>query len=165
MSDVEEFMADRKRMAEEMARVDALVSRFKKNMPAIEARWDTTERSIQFNDINEEIVSAGLNIYTCSGKALWAGIFEPAIYDANTLWSRKHDASKIAKVIDAWEAEMPLSPIFLVKHGALDLGLVADGKHRLTVSRAIGAKETPFMVEKTAEAWVGTAIPSAIRIL
>jgi len=27
-------MAERKRMAEEMARVDALVSRFKKNMPA-----------------------------------------------------------------------------------------------------------------------------------
>ena len=164
MGDVEEFMAERKRMAEEIARVDALVSRFKKDMPAIEARWDTTERAIQFNDINEEIVSAGLNIYTCSGEALWAGIFEPAIYDANTLWSDKHRASKIAKVIEAWASQTALSPIFLVRHGARDLGMVADGKHRLTVSRAIGAAEVPFMVQRTTDAWVHIAIPSAIRV-
>jgi hypothetical protein len=164
MSDIEKFLAERKRVAEEVARVGQLVSRYKSNMPVIRAQWETTERSIQFNEIDEKIVSEGLSIYACSCEALWSGIYEPEIYDTNTLWSECHDARKIAKVIEAWAANVALSPIFLVKHGTLDLGLVADGKHRLTVSRAIRAIEVPFMVAKTAEAWVRTAIPTAMRV-
>ncbi|MDV6343024.1 hypothetical protein [Nitrosomonas sp. Is37] len=57
-----------------------------------------------------------------------------------------------------------LSPIFLVKHLNCDLGLVADGKHRLTVSRVIGAGEVPFMVEVTNDSWASRAFPSAIRV-
>jgi hypothetical protein len=59
---------------------------------------------------------------------------------------------------------MPLSPLFLVKHGTKDLGLVSDGKHRLTVSRAIGALQVPFMVGSADKGWVEKAFPGAILI-
>jgi len=134
-------------------------------MPDIGAHWDKTEVSIQFNDIRKDIVSAGLHIYSCSLEEMWSGLYKPSVYEANTLWSRSHDSGKIAKVIDAWVQERALSPIFLVKHLKLDLGLVADGKHRLTVSHAIEASEVPFMVESTNESWVCRAFPSASRLI
>ena len=95
---------------------------------------------------------------------LWAGLFKPSVYDADTLWSSDHDSAKIAKVIDAWFKGTALSPIFLVKHGIYDQGLVADGKHRLTVSRTIEALEVPFMAQTSTAEWIARAFPKAICI-
>lgn len=162
--DIERFLAERERAREECVRLDELVSRYKKEMPDLVPKWDTSPASISFNDINADITASGPNIYICKMEELWAGLYEPSIYEANTLWKKVHDSAKIATVIDAWSKGEPLSPIFLVKHLSLDQGLVADGKHRLTVSRAIHASEVPFMVEATNAAWVSRAFPSALCI-
>ena len=95
---------------------------------------------------------------------LWTGLYKPDVYDADTLWADDHDSAKIARVIDAWSKGTALSPIFLIKNTNDDRGLVADGKHRLTVSRAIGALEVPFMVQTTKSAWVSLAFPFASRV-
>lgn len=144
--------------------MDELASRYKKEMPEIVAKWDTSPASASFNDINEGIAASGLSIYVCTMEEFWAGLYEPSIYEANTLWKKVHDSAKIARVIDAWFKGESLSPIFLVKHLDLDQGLVADGKHRLTVSRAIHVSNVPFMVEATNAAWVSRAFPSALCI-
>ena len=162
--EIEKFLAEREREQEEYARLDELVTRYKKDMPDIVPKWDTSPASISFNDINEDIRTSGLRIYMCEMKELWNGLYQPSIYEACTLWKTVHDSTKIAKVIDTWSKGEPLSPIFLVKHQMLGQGLVADGKHRLTVSRAIHASEVPFMVEATNAAWVSRAFPSAIYI-
>lgn len=162
--EIKKFLAERERAQEECARLDKLVSRYKKDMQDIVPKWDTSPASIPFNDINEVIRASGLHIYMCEMKELWNGLYKPSVYEASTLWKTVHDSKKIAKIIDAWSKFEPLSPIFLVKHQTLDQGLVADGKHRLTVSRAIHASGVPFMVEATNAAWVSRAFPSAIYI-
>jgi len=164
-ADVTAFMEDRRRMSEERLRVEALIKKYRKTMPQITAQWDTSATAVNYNDIDLESLKDGVSIYLCSMTDLWQGIYDPAIYDSNTLWSRVHDRSKIAKVIEAWESGQALSSIFLVKHGSKDLALVADGKHRLTVSRAIQAIEMPFMVLGDGPAWVSKAFPGAKRIL
>lgn len=160
VDEIEKFLSERRRQLEELDRIDRLILQYKKKTPDIESHWDVTPQSIAFNDINDKIASAGICIYECDSDALWSGLYEPGIYEAHTLWKEVHDKRKIAKVIEAWSLKTALSPVFLVKHGALDLGLVADGKHRLTVARAIGATQIPFMAAK-GSAWVDHAIPSA----
>ncbi len=163
--DVESFMAQMTLAAEERNRLADLIQCFKQAMPAISAHWDTSEGSFQHNDIAEEVVGSGLAIYMCGMEDLWEGIYEPAVYDAGTLWSDDHDSHKIAKVINAWLKGQKLSPLFLVKYGGdLDLGLVSDGKHRLTVARAIRADVVPFMVGLNEVEWVSKAIPAARRL-
>lgn len=155
----------RRYQCDEMQRLDSLVKQYRAQMPSITAQWDTTEEAVQHNDIDSEFVAAGIAVYECSMSDLWQGIYEPSIYDSNTLWSRNHDSRKIAKVIEAWEAGIALSPIFLVKHRTKDFGLVADGKHRLTVSRAIQTSNMmPFMVMAENSGWVVTTFPAAVRI-
>ena len=161
---IEGFLAERERAREECARLDELVSIYKKEMPDIVPKWDTSPASISFNDISEDIKASGLSIYVCKMEELWGGLYEPSIYEANTIWKKVHDSAKIARVIDAWSKSEPLSPLFLVKHLNFDQGLVADGKHRLTVSRAIHASEVPFMVEATKAAWIFRAFPTALCI-
>lgn len=163
--DVAAFMEERLRDHEERLRVEALVGKYQQNMPQITAQWDRSASAVEHNDINSECLMDGVSLYSCSMADLWQGIYEPAIYDANTLWSDDHEPRKIAKVIEAWESGQALSSIFLVKHGSKDLALVADGKHRLTVSRAIQAIEMPFMVLGDGPAWVSKAFPGAKRIL
>lgn len=161
---IETFLAEREQKRRECDHLRKLVAKYKKEMPHIVAMWDTSPASIKFNDINESITSYGLCIYSCKLEDLWAGLYKPSVYEASTLWTLAHDSTKIAKVINAWVNETPLSPIFLVRHLNMDQGLVADGKHRLTVSRAIGATEVPFMTEAKDDLWVMIAFPSAIRI-
>lgn len=164
-TDLAAFMEERRRMSEERLRVEALVKKYRKTMPQITAQWDTSATAVDQNDIHADCLKDGVSLYSCSMDELWSGIYEPAIYDANTLWSDDHEPRKIAKVIEAWESGQALSSIFLVKHGSKDLALVADGKHRLTVSRAIQAIEMPFMVLGDGPAWVSKAFPGAKRIL
>lgn len=75
----------------------------------------------------------------------------------------KHDNAKIANIIQAWENNENLSPIFLIKHGRENLGLVADGKHRLTLCAVIAAQEVYFMVSYNDVIWVEQASPCATR--
>jgi len=166
MESVKEILAEQERTRQECAQLDMLVSKYKKKMPEdIGAHWDTSQASIAFNDIDEGCRSSGLNIYSCQMEEFWAGLYDPSVYEAKTLWNRrKHNCHKIAKVIDAWSQRKALSSIYLVKHGTLNKGLVADGNHRLTVSRAICAESVPFMVEATNATWVSHAFPSAICI-
>lgn len=163
-TDLEKILSDRTSAQERCVHTQHLVKKYKKQLPNMAPSWDTDLASISFNDICTSITSSGLSIYNCSMDELWAGLFDPSVYEAKTLWKNIHDPGKIAGVIDAWVNGTALSPIFLVKHEVHDQGLVADGKHRLTVSRAIGAIEVPFMVETAKAAWVSRALPSAICI-
>lgn len=165
-SEIDAFNAERRRFEEESRRVEALILKYEADFPIISGFWDTSEASIPFNDIDQKFVDKGLSIYTCDAAELWEGLYEPEIYDADTLWNGDlHDKRKIAKVIDAWNQRQALSPIFLVKHGGEhNLGLVADGKHRLTVSRAIESDVIPFMVQTENSDWVKLAFPNAIVV-
>jgi len=143
----------------------SLVQKYRKHTPQVTPLWDRTEASVQHNDIDQSIVRSGLTIFTADAQAVWAGLWEPSIYDADTLWKNLHDKDKIARVIEAWEARNTLSPIFLIKHGGENLGLVADGKHRLTVARFMGSAELPFMLQTSDSDWVRIAIPTARELL
>lgn len=164
MTDLEKILSDRASAQEGYVHSQNLAKKYKKKMPNMAPRWDTDPTSIAFNDICTSITSSGISIYNCNMDELWSGLFDPSIYEAETLWKNVHDSGKIAGVIDAWVNGTALSPIFLVKHKVHERGLVADGKHRLTVSRAIGAIEVPFMVETIKAAWVSRAFPSAVCV-
>lgn len=164
-ADVAAFMEERRRDNEERLRVEALVEKYQQNMPQITAQWDRSASAVDHNDIHADYLKDGVSIYACSMSDLWQGIFEPAIYDANTLWSDDHEPRKIAKVIEAWESGQVLSPILLAKHLSKNLAVVPDGKHRLTVSRAIEAVDMLFMVLGDDPAWVSKAFPGAKRIV
>jgi len=157
-------MEERNGVVEEVKRTYELVDIYKKSTPNVTPIWDATAKSIQFNDINHEILGAGIDIYTAPHQDVWSGIYKPEIYDKDTLWQSVHDSGKIARVIDAWESGIALSPLFFVKHGSRDMALVADGKHRLTVARYMGCENIPFMVQSNKSAWVKSAIPSASKI-
>jgi hypothetical protein len=144
--------------------MEELVKAYKKNTPKVTPIWDTTPNSIQFNDISDEILGSGMDIYSAPYDDVWNGIYEPEIYDKDTLWKNLHDNEKIARVIEAWQSNKALSPLFFVKHGGKDMALVADGKHRLIVARYMGCKNIPFMVESSNSSWVKCAIPSAKKI-
>lgn len=148
-----------------MEQISQLVKRYKKQTPKVNPFWDVTKNSIEYNDINDSIIDAGLEIYIAPFGDVWAGIYEPGIYDCDTLWkSNVHNPQKIAKVIYAWGEGQLLSPIFLVKHESQSMALVADGKHRLTVARYMGCECIPFMVQANCNEWVLIAIPSAKKI-
>jgi len=164
-ADLSSFNAHRLRLMEEHQRIENLVKKYRALMPTIESHWDLTANAIQHNDIQPEVIDAGINIYTCSMTDFWQGIYEPSIYEGNTLWSNKHDRRKIARVIESWEAGLKLSPVYLVKHLTKDFGLIADGKHRLTVARYIKATDFPFMVKTLDSGWVSKVFPAAKLIL
>ncbi len=164
MTNIENFLAEQARAREKFAKSQELIQKYKNQMPDLTHSWDISPNSISFNDVCRCIRLSGLNIYCCPMDELWAGLFKPSVYEAETLWENDHDPGKIAGVIDAWANGVSLSPIFLVKHPDYEQGLVADGKHRLTVSRATSAKVIPFMVETNKAAWVFHAFPLATCI-
>lgn len=164
MADIENFLEERARLREELELQNELVMTYMSNTPQVQPRWDTSPQSVSFNDIDDSIVEQGVDIYCAPFEHVWNGIYEPGIYDKNTLWEDVHDPRKIAKIIDAWKHGTALSPMFLVKHGSRAMALVADGKHRLTVARYMGSESIPFMVSSYSSDWLQTAIPSAKRI-
>jgi hypothetical protein len=163
-SEILNFIAQREKLAQECRKMDALVKKYKMHTPCVIPVWDRSEQSINHNEICEPIIDSGLVLYTAPFDAVWAGIYDPSVYESDTLWSDIHDSKKIARVIEHWSNGQALSPIFLVKHGSKNLGLVADGKHRLMVARYMGCDEIPFMVERANSEWVSIAIPSATKI-
>ncbi|CAD5264508.1 MULTISPECIES: hypothetical protein [Halomonadaceae] len=164
MPNIDNPLEARARAIEAGKPIDELVKTYKENTPLVLPLWDETKRSIEFNNINSSIVEAGIDIYTAPFTDLWNGIYQPDIYDKETLWECVHDERKIAKVIKAWSCRIPLSPIFLVKHGLCSKGVVADGKHRLTVARYMGCESIPFMVSSSSSDWLEIAIPSAKKL-
>jgi hypothetical protein len=162
--DFQYFLQEQKRCAASFAVSSALVKAYMKKTPKVLPLWDITTKAIEFNDISSEILQSGIDIFISSYKALWNGIFKPSVYAPKTLWKNIHDRNKIAKIIDAWNNGNKLSPIFLVKHGAIPKALVADGKHRLTVAGYMKCSEIPFMVPKSTSSWVFEAIPSARKV-
>lgn len=162
--DFEKFVNERNKVREELERMDELVKAYKRVTPKVAPIWDTASSSIQFNDISHEILEIGMDIYTAPYDDVWKGIYDPGIYEKDTLWENIHDSGKIARVIDAWRNNKALSPLFFVKHVCKDMALVADGKHRLTVARYMGCKNIPFMVQSNESSWVKNAIPSAQKI-
>jgi hypothetical protein len=159
--DMDEFLAARQASMVECQRLDDLVKKYKKQIPNITACWDKSIRSIDANDIDSKILSGGMAIFDCDMKTLWSGLYQPSIYEGSTIWDDVHNSSNIAKVIENWGKNVPLSPIFLIPHPIFQNGLVADGKHRLTVSRAISATDTPFMVSFKDVAWAKECFPGA----
>jgi len=162
-SDLSEFIANRERLAQELRHMNALVKKYKKQTPTVTPIWDLSESSIAHNNICTETIESGLILFIAPFADVWSGIYEPSIYDRETLWKKIHDNTKIARIIEHWNNNQKLSPIFLVKHGRKELGLVADGKHRLTVARYMDCDYMPFMVPSSDSGWVSVAIPSATK--
>lgn len=160
--DIEAFLAERE--ARRQRRLDAqeLIERLQAHTPHVQPLWDKSPGSVRFNDVNDDLLAEGMVLYVAGMTDVWNGLFKPSIYDANTLWGDLHCSRKIALVINSWETGQPLSPIVLVKHGTENLGLVADGKHRLTVARYMACNELPFMVPKSQSSWVQDAVPNAV---
>ncbi len=149
----------------ENERIDVLIKRFKLKLPNTSPVWDRSSAAVHFNDIGSPYIQAGLAIYDVTMQDLWQGLYEPCIYEKDTIWSKEaHDIRKIALVLEAWEANRALSPIFLIRMKPNNLALVADGKHRLTVSRALQAESMVVMVSLNDEAWLGQLMPSARRV-
>ncbi|EOY4911322.1 hypothetical protein J4H56_18240 [Vibrio alginolyticus] len=140
-----------------------LVKAYKNKDVIVSPTWDTSANCLAFNDISQELIQAGIYLYEAPISEVFAGIYEPSIYEGHTLWHDLHCNTKIAKVIDNWVNGCPLSPPFFVKHLGLDLALVADGKHRLTVSHAMLSSNTiiPFLVPANAVNWITQAMPNA----
>jgi hypothetical protein len=159
------FIKNRSRQAEETFRINGLVRRYKDDMPAITAHWDVSEDSVRFNEIPEGVEDDRITVFECGMEGFWAGLFDPSVYEADTLWTTGHWDNKIAKVIEAWEKRQKLSPVFLIRYGDEgDLAFVSDGKHRLTVARAIRAASVPFMVGMNDVAWAEETFPSARKL-
>jgi len=137
-----------------------LVARMKLAPLPARAVWDVTAAAIRHIDITDEIVTSGVLIFRGSTKSVVAGLCDAAAYERNTLWNDCHDDVKTARVIDAWSRGVALSPPFLVRHGTADCALVSDGRHRLTVARAIGAPELAFIVPARSSEWIALAFPS-----
>jgi hypothetical protein len=166
--DFDQFLSERAAIQNESERTGKLVKKYKKSMPEVSPKWDCSASSVSFNGICDLIVASGITIFEAPFVDVWGGIYKPDIYAGKTMWDSKlHDSDKIAKVIEAWELGADLSPIFLVRHLTKDIGLVADGKHRLTVSHYLrqSCGTLPFMVETDKSSWVKIAIPSATQIL
>ena len=144
--------------------MDHLIKKYKLQTPAVQPLWDTLRNSITHNDICLEIIRSGLILYTAPFIDVYNGIFEPAVYHRNTLWKTLHDSDKIVRVIQHWEQMEALSPVFLVKHGNQNLGLISDGKHRFTTAGYMNCDMIPFMVPSSDNKWVKIAIPSAVQI-
>ena len=164
MIDLASFAEEMSYAENERKRLKELSARYRAELPSIQALWDLTPEAVQYNDINKEILAGGMSLYNCSMNDLWRGFYDPKVYEGHTIWRPLHAQSKIVRVIEAWETGVSLSPLFLVKHGKLNLGLVADGKHRLTVCHAIGAVDVPFMVGSADAEWVEKAIPGSVEI-
>ena len=164
MIDKASFTQEISRKANERKHLATLAARYRADLPKIQAQWDLTPGAERHNDIDKTVLAHGMSIYRCCMDDLWRGIYHPNCYDANTIWKPLHAEHKIIRIIEAWETGVTLSPLFLVKHAKLDLALVSDGKHRLTVCRAISALEVPFMVDSTDKKWVEKAIPGASQI-
>ncbi|EGQ8444201.1 hypothetical protein GTW15_14600 [Vibrio cholerae] len=141
-----------------------LITAYKNNRVIVSPTWDTSDNCLAFNDISRDLIQAGIYLYEAKISEVFAGIYKSSIYEGHTLWDTMHSNTKIAKVIDNWVNGCPLSPPFFVKHLRLDLALVADGKHRLTVSHAMLSSTNtiiPFLVPADAVNWITQAMPNA----
>src|SRR5262249_10483107 len=127
--------------------------------------WDETLAAISHNDIEPRIIASGIVICRAPMQSVVANLFDAAAYEGRTLWSDIHNEIKIARVIDAWTRGVTLSPPFFVELEAADFEAVGDGRHRLTVARAVGAAELPFMVPATSADWVMSAVQGVVRVL
>lgn len=162
-----DFLLKQAEARAENKKFNDLAIEYKKKVPIISLLWDMSEKSIFYNDINNDLIGCGIDIYTAEINDIWDGIFKPEIYAPKTLWKNTHDKCKIAKVIHCWEKRQKLSPIFLVKHLSLQKALIADGNHRFTVAKYIKSlndekhENIPFMVSSLNNEWIKGAIPSA----
>jgi hypothetical protein len=160
--DMDEFLEAREAQRQRCVQEQELIKHLRTNTPLVRPLWDKSEAAVIFNDIGDEILKSGLLLYSASLVDVWQGLYRPDIYDGNTLWDDLHSQRKIALVINSWLNKKPLTPPFFVKHLKEPLGLVADGKHRLTVARYMVADELPFWVKKDEANWVTTSIPNAV---
>ncbi|WP_145994213.1 hypothetical protein [Pseudomonas sp. QC2] len=144
---------------------ERLVSDYKENTPVVDPLWDTGDGFLCYNDLDDEMVSSGLTLFVAPFEDVWGGLYDPSVYEGNTLWENSHDSKKIARVISHWLHNKSLSPMFLLKHSSKNAWLVADGKHRLTVAHYMNFKgDTPFLVKTEDENLVVLAIPAAVKV-
>lgn len=158
--EVRQFNEDRRGELERRAAVAAVVKRLKAHTPRVSPTWDMSSRAPDHNDVDENLLAHGLALYTAPLDDIWAGLYDPSVYEADTLWADIHDDNKIGGVILAWEQGRPLSPPMFVRYDHLPEAYVADGKHRLTVARYMEAQTVPFLVPATQKdmEWAGGVV-------
>ena len=166
---MDKFLEEREEMLVKYKHIDYLLKKHKNNFPNdISPIWDLSPYSINHNNFKQSLIDSGLSIYVAKFSDFWSGLVNPNAYSKDTLWdNNSHNDWKIAQVIEHWENKEKLSPIYLVKHGSKNLAVVADGKHRLTVSHYCldGSNESfPFLVETDNCEWLHQAIPTAKKI-
>lgn len=142
-----------------------LIQRYKMRMPSIIAKWDLSQDSIQHNEMPEGVEAEEMVIFDCDMEGFLRGLLFPSDFEPCTLWTSLHWEDNIAKVIHDWERQRKLSPVVIIKtEDNDDRAFVSDGKHRLTVARAIGATTIPFMVGERYTSWAEKTFPSARRV-
>lgn len=158
-------LAARKKAMNKFLEGESLVSDYKENTPIVDPLWDTGDGFLNYNNLDDDVVNSGLTLFMASFEDVWNGLYDPSVYEGDTLWANFHDSKKIARVISHWLHNKPLSPVFLLKHTSKNAWLVADGKHRLTVAHYMGFKgDTPFLVKTEDENLVALAIPAAVKV-
>lgn len=163
-SEIVKFFQDRKIAEEKCKKINDLIDLYKSKTPTVIPRWDLTEDAMKHINICNKLFSSGLALYKASINDIWCYINDASLFEGNTLWSNRHDNAKIANVIYFWENSKELTPIFLMKHLTRDLLLVADGKHRLTVTRYMNSVDVYFYLELKNCKWLSDLIPTINRI-
>ena len=169
LTNLETILSEQEARRQIYFREQELIKGFRSNTPLVCPLWDKSKAAVEINDISDEIKTAGLLLYSAPFVDVWQGLYEPFVYDGDTLWNSSHDNRKVARVIEAWQNKRPLSPPFFVKHPIKPMGLIADGKHRLTVAKYMAELEPvyftaalPFWVKNDEVEWVTKSIPKAI---
>lgn len=144
-----------------------LKARYMTNLPEIQAVWDISTEAANHNDPDYQKKSCEYILYRADFIEVWDLIYKNDAWEVDTLWREEeppcHDPAKIVRVIHCWENGLALSPLIFLLHQEQLRPL--DGNHRLTVARAIDAKEICFYIAVKDSDWVSRKILSAIEIL
>jgi hypothetical protein len=167
--EIEKFLKDRENTQLENLRVKKLINRYKSSGIIVTPCWNRCLEAQSFNDTCTELTSNGVLLYEDSTDDIFKKIDLANIFEANTLWcDRTHCLRKISKIIEFWENEEDLAPPFFIrKEGGsnIDSILLQDGKHRVTVARAMNAKTIPFFIKKEDKTWIETILPNAKKLM
>ncbi|MCR8961174.1 hypothetical protein M0765_026620 [Variovorax sp. S2] len=164
-SELQIFLDDQQRQVDARKKLDQLVKKYRRHTPQVNPTWDCSVESIAMCDIDASWIDSGVAVFRAPFCDVWNLLYEPAVYDGSTLWNKEdHTLDKIVRVIQHWERSEGLAPMLLSVRASSRLGLVIDGKHRLTVAHRMTCAEIPFMVPLKESDWILRALPSVTSV-
>jgi len=128
----------------------------KNNPDSISAHWLLVKEYIDFENLPEKkptfITDSNYDIYWVNLKELLNNLNYDAekVYGKKSIWTLKHNDSKITRVLIHWQNQEKLIPIILNIPDP-KLVLIQDGHHRLTVSNYLDLEKIPVLISKNFE--------------